>query len=306
MTFSDRRFVPLAVGVAVLLFAGLFASQPVYATTPITAYKSQNPVKIDGVVSPGEWTDTPQVTEPTSGITYAFKQNGTGLFFLLEWQQSSAYCYDKWCFGGIEISNQSNYGEMGSASTPTIMILISQGFQNGYDEFVSVGDTTPTPVEQVGHATQSTCALNVTNGNYVAECYRPFQLVNATSFDPFTSMFTSGSPIEIAFALGEFSSPGLHQATDMSTYTLSISSQTYSGTTTSTTSTATGSQTGTTTTTQSSQSTTQSSSPGTNWFAGFPGLNLVTLIVFACVALALGILLGVGVALRARKLGAGK
>jgi hypothetical protein len=288
--------------VAVLLFAGLFASQPVYATTSITAYKAQTPVTINGVVSPGEWTDTPQVTEPTSGITYAFKQNGTGLLFLLEWQHSSTYCYDKWCFGGIEIANQSNYGEMGSPSTPTIMILLSQGFQKGYDEFISMGDTTPTAVEQDGYATQSVCALNVTNGNYVAECYRPFHLVNASPYDPFP-VLVSGSPIEIAFAVGEFSSPGLHEATDMSTYTLALSNQTYSGqATTTTTSMATSSPSGVTTTSQSSLPTTQSTGTGSNWFAGFPGLNLVTLVVFACVALVLGILLGIGVALRARKL----
>jgi len=298
-------FVPLAFGVALLLFSSLLTSQPVNATTPITAYKAQTPVKIDGVVSPGEWSDTPQVTEPTSGITYAFKQNGTGLLFLLEWQQSSTFCYDKWCFGGIEISNTSNYGEMGSASTPTIMILLSQGFAKGYDEFISMGDTTPTPVEQDGYATQSFCALNVTSGNYVAECYRPFHLVNASPYDPFP-ILASGSPIEIAFAVGEFSSPGLHQATDMSTYTLSISDQTYTAPATTSTTSSTGTPTGVTTTSQSSQTSTQSSGTGTSWFAGFPGLNLVTLVVFACVALVLGILLGIGVALRARKLGAGK
>ena len=291
----------MAVGVAVLLFAGLFASQPVFATTSIIAYKAQIPVTINGAISPSQWSDTPQITEPTSGITYAFKQNGTGLLFLLEWQQSSTYCYDKWCFGGIEISNQSNYGEMGSASTPTVMILLSQGFQKGYDEFISMGDTTPTPVEQDGYATQSVCALNVTNGSYAAECYRPFHLVNASPYDPFT-VLVSGSPIEIAFAVGEFSSPGLHQATDMSTYTLTLSNQTYSAPATTSTSTATSSPSGIATTSVSTQSSTQSSATGPSFFAGFPGLNLATLVVFACVALVLGILLGIGVALRARKL----
>lgn len=295
----------MATGVAVLLVGMLLTPQPVNAATAIMAYKSQSPVKIDGIVSAGEWSDTPLIAESTSGINYAFKQNGTGLLFLLEWQQSSTNCYDKWCFGGIEIANQTNYGEMGSASTPTVMILLSQGFQNNYDEFISTGDTTPAPVEQEGYATQSVCAMTVSNGNYVAECYRPFQMTKASPDDPFT-VLAAGSAIEIAFAVGEFSSPGLHQATDMSTYTLSLSNQTYTATTTSTTSTSSGSPTGGTTTTQPSQSTTQSGGTGTSWLKGFPGLNLVTLYIFAGLALVLGILLGVGAALRARKLVARK
>jgi len=234
-------------------------------------------------------------------MNVAFKQNGTGLLFLLEWQQSSSYCYDKWCFGGIEIANSSNYGEMGSASTPTIMILLSTAFQSGYDEFISTGDTTPASVEQSGYATQSVCSLVVSNGTYTGECYRPFHLTNASANDPFTA-FASGTPLEIAFAVGEFPSPGQHLATDMATYSLILSNQTYSGASSTTTTTQSSNPTtGVTTTSQPSNTNTQSGS-GSDLLAGFPGLNLVTLYIFAGVALAIGILLGIGVALRARKL----
>jgi len=295
---ESRRLVLLALFMSGILVASLGATQPAMAATAIVAYKAQTPVTINGVVSPGEWNDTPMVTEPTSGITYAFKQNGTGLLFLLEWQASSTYCYDKWCFGGIELSNTTNIGEMGTSSTPTLMILFSQGFQNGYDEFISVGDQTPTAVEQDGYRTQSTCAFVVSGSSYTAECYRPFQLTDASPYDPFP-VLAGGSPLEIAFAVGEFSSPGLHEATDMQTYQLTLSNQIYTGpTTTSTTGTSTGSQT--------TQTSTTSSPSAGNWLAGFPGLNLVTLEMFAGVALLVGLLLGVGAALRAKKLVAGK
>jgi hypothetical protein len=281
------------------------------AAQAIIAYRAKAPVSLDGVVSPGEWNDTPLVTEPTSGITYAVKHNGTGLLFLLEWQASSTLCFDEHCYGGIEIGNLNNTGAMGAPSTPTIMLLLSQSLKGGYDEFISTGYGTQTSVEQEGYATQSTCGFRVSNGTYTGECYRPFHLTNASPYDPFPSL-AAGSPIEIAFAVGEFSQPGLHAATDMSTYTLSISNQTYTGvcgstfcvTSTSSTSISStvSSMTGATTESQSSQLTTQSSGP----LAGFPGLNLVTLYVFAGVALLMGILLGIGVALRAKKLVAGK
>ena len=303
MSLKKRKLSLLAAGMAFLLCASLAATLPANATTTITAYKAQSPVTIDGVVSPGEWNDTPLITESTSGVTYAFKQNGTGLLFLLEWQQSSTFCYDRWCFGGIEIANLGNSGEMGSPTAPTIMVLLSQGFANGYDEFISTGDTTPAPVEQQGYTTQSVCALSVANGNYIAECYRPFQLTNASPYDPFPA-FASGSPMEIGFAVGEFSSPGLHEATDMSTYTLAPSSQAYVGqTTTSSTSTQ---STGTATISQSTHTSTTSHHSGSNWLTGFPGLNLVTLEIFAGVALIVGVLLGIGAAFRAKKVGASK
>jgi hypothetical protein len=44
--------------------------------TTITAYKAQSPVKLDGVVSTGEWNDSPQFFEKSSEMTVAFKQNG--------------------------------------------------------------------------------------------------------------------------------------------------------------------------------------------------------------------------------------
>ena len=68
-----------------------------------------------------------------------------------------------------------------------------------------------------------------------------------------------------------------------------------------------GSPSGTTTTsTSSGGSTTHSTSTTTkgssnNFLAGFPGLNLITLIVTSGIALAIGVVLGVGVALRDRK-----
>ena len=50
----------------------------------------------------------------------------------------------------------------------------------------------------------------------------------------------------------------------------------------------------------------QSTGPGQSFLAGFPGLNLITLIVLALLALLIGALLGIGVALRARKVTQGK
>ena len=197
------------------------------AAQTITAYKAQYPVSLDGVVQAGEWSDTPLISISTAGMAVAFKQNGTGLLILLEWNSSSIFCYDQACFGGVEFGDVNNTGAMGTGTTPTIMLLLSQSFKTGYDEFISTAEATPSPVEASGYATQSTCGFTVSNGHYTAECYRPFHLTKASPSDPFYSL-AAGSPIEIGFAVGEFSQPGLHEATDMSTYLLTLSNQTYS------------------------------------------------------------------------------
>ena len=295
-----RRLLPTATVLALLLAATLATTQAASGAQTILAYRARTPVTLDGIVQPGEWNDTPLIEEPTSGMNVAFKQNGTGLLFLLTWQQSSTSCYDQSCFGGIEIGNLNNTGAMGSSSTPTIMLLLSQSFKGDYDEFISTGYGTPTPVEQDGYATQSVCALGISSGNYTAECYRPFHLTKASPYDPFPSL-AAGSPIEIGFAVGEFSHPGLHDATDMSTYVLQITDQTYTAPTTSTVSTSIVTSVGT-----STQSTSQSSGPTSSWLSGFPGLNVTTLEIFAGTALLIGVLLGIGVALRARKPVVGK
>jgi len=173
-------------------------------------------------------------SEPTTGMTVGFKQNGTGLLFLLVWSQMQTYCTDKYCYGGLELGPLTNIGYMGTAKTPTLMILISQSW-GGVDEFVSNGNLNPTPVEKNGYKTQTTCGFAVASGNYTAECYRPFTLKDAWPQDFNLSI---GSTVEIGFAVGEcYPTPGIHLATDMSTYVLSLTNQTYTAvqTTTSTT-----------------------------------------------------------------------
>jgi len=218
--------------VAILLTGLLVTSlQRASAVTTIAAYRAQTPVTLDGVVSPGEWSDTPIVNITTAQMSVAFKQNSTGLFILMQWQQSPSVCYDKYCYGGIEFGNLNNTGVMGATATPTVMLLLSPSFKGSYDEFISQSEATPTPVESDGYETQSTCALNLSGTTYTAECYRPFRLTNASPYDPFPSL-VAGSPIEVAFAVGEFNAPGLHAATDMSTYVLVLSNQTYTATST--------------------------------------------------------------------------
>jgi len=223
------QFFPLALSVILFFGAAISPNATIAQTTAqtIPAYKAQYPVSLDGMVQPGEWNDTPTISISIAGIAAAFKQNGTGLLFLLEWNASSIFCYDQACFGGVEFGNVNNTGAMGTGTTPTIMLLLSQSFKGGYDEFISTAESTPSPVEASGYATQSTCGFTVSNGVYTAECYRPFHLARASPSDPFYSL-AAGSPIELGFALGEFSQPGLHEATDMSTYLLSLSNQTYS------------------------------------------------------------------------------
>lgn len=294
---------PVSVVVIVILIAATVSTtliQRAGATTQtITAFKATNPVKIDGVIEPGEWSDAQILNESTSGMGVAFKHNSTGMFMLFQWKQSPSLCFDQYCYGGIELDNLNNSGPMGSSPSPSIMLLLSTSFTGGYDEFVSKAEVTPTPVETDGYKTQSTCVLQLSGNLYTGECYRPFTLSNAASFDAFLGL-AAGSSIEIAFAVGEFSEPGLHGATDMSTYTLTLSDQTYT------------SPTGTSETTQSSgtsllsSNTSASSTPGQSILAGFPGLNLITLYICAGVALLIGIILGVGVALRSKKLTTGK
>jgi hypothetical protein len=105
------------------------------------------------------------------------------------------------------------------------MILVSPSFNGSVDEFISKGEVTPTPVEQDGYKTQTTCGLVYANGQYTAECYRPFKLADASPYD-FPNLGV-GSNIEVGFAVGLFTQPGDHVALGPSTQHLSITNQTF-------------------------------------------------------------------------------
>ena len=238
---------------ALLLIAVLSAAsiQRASAVETIPAYQAQVPVSINGTISPGEWSDAQVSNITAAGMGVAFKHNATGLLILMQWQQSPSVCYDQYCYGAVEIDSLNNTGEMGSNLYPAVVLLLSPSYKGGYDEFLSRAETTPTTVESSGYSTQSTCALKLSGTTYTAECYRPFKLSNASPSDPFLG-FAAGSPIEVGFATGEFSEPGLHAATDMVTYVLSLSNQTYTA------------STSTSSTTTSSSSTVQTSSATTS------------------------------------------
>jgi hypothetical protein len=242
---SFRAAISLSIFLLLLI---AFTLNSVNAQTVVAAYQSRNPVTLDGVVQSGEWSDTPIVTDTTSGLTYAFKHNSTGFLFLMSYKEAVP-CPT--CFGGIELGHLNNTADMGSEATRTIMILVSPSFPGNVGEFISTGQYTPTPVEQDGYKTQTVCGLNYANGEYIAECYRPFKLTNASPYD---FNLKVGSTVELGMAVGLFDQPGNHLATDMSTYELTISNQSYTSTATSTSSTseATTSEFGTVTTSASS------------------------------------------------------
>ena len=259
----------LAAIIVVTMLVSTFAVGTAHATaTTITAYKSTIAVNVKDAYSASEWTDTPTITEPISGLSFAVKQNGTGWLFLMMWQTNPAVCSDSFCFGGIELNSLSNTGEMGTPTTPSIMILASSYFQNSVghttDEFISTADQTPISVESLGYATQSVCGAltltgSVTSGTYTVQCYRPFALKNASPYD-FPTLGV-GSTLEIGFAVGEFSNPGDHDATSMIGYVLTFSGSTYSpSSTTSSTSSSSTSTTSTTPTTTTTSSTTSTTS----------------------------------------------
>ena len=156
------------------------------------------------------------------------------------------------------------------------MILASQSFSGNIDEFVSTGPFTPATVESQGYSTQSTCGLTLSGTSYTATCYRPFATSNASPGDVKLAV---GSTVELGFAVGEFNHPGVHAATTMQSYVLSISSQQTSGSTSSTTITP----------------------PPSSSSETFPGLNPDTLYVISAMALLIGIALGIAVSIRARK-----
>ena len=112
----------LASLIIVVMLASVFAVGTVNgAPTTVTAYKSQIAVNIKNPYSASSWTDTPTVTDGTSGVTFAAKQNGTGWLFFLEWQTSGAVCSDSSCYGGIELGPLTNNGVMGNPNTPTVI-----------------------------------------------------------------------------------------------------------------------------------------------------------------------------------------
>lgn len=278
--FRTNMVGPRAAIFAVLLIALLSASslQKASAVQTITVYQATTPVTLDGVVQPGEWSDTPIINITSAGMGVAFEHNSTGLLMLFQWQNNTSSCSDKYCFGGVEFGDLNNTGPMGATATPTIMLLLSPSFSGSYDEFISKAEITPTPVEQNGYKTQSTCALKLSGTIYTAECYRPFVLNDASPFDSFPS-FVAGSAMEIGFAVGEFNEPGLHAATDMSTYVLILSNQTYTSTsTTSSSSVATSSTSSTTvSTTTAAPSATTYAEELAVIVVGFSALMLVVL-----------------------------
>ena len=227
--------------------------------TVITATSAQIPVNIGAAYSPSEWTDTQMITISTVGMTVGFKFNSTGLLFLMQWANGGLDCSSQSCFGGIELGFLNNTAVMGSALTPTIMVLASPSFKGNYDEFISAGASTPSTVESHSYKSQSTCSLGLSGSTYTAQCYRPFKLNGASPYDPFPSLI-AGSSIEIGFAVGAFANPGQHAATNMNSYTLVLGP---AASTTSTTTTSSSSATGSSASTGSSQSTTSTTSTTT-------------------------------------------
>jgi hypothetical protein len=249
---------PVVIVFLVLLCAAPVQQARAQTATVITATSAQIPVNIGAAYSPSEWTDTQMITIPNVAMTVGFKYNSTGLLFVMQWANGGLMCSSQSCFGGIELGFLNNTAEMGSALTPTIMVLASPSFKGSYDEFISAGATTPSTVESDGYKTQSTCSLALSGTTYTAQCYRPFKLNGASPHDPFPSL-VAGSSIELGFAVGNFAIPGQHAATTMASYVLVL------GPAASTTSTTTSSSSGTgssasTTGTQSSSSTTSTTS----------------------------------------------
>jgi len=268
----------LAVALLIICAAGLAGNvqaQTSSGATTITAYKSQIAVNVKSPYQSSQWTDTVTVTESVSGITAAFKQNGTGLLFYLSWQQSSSDCSDTNCYGGIELGYANNTAPMGSSSTPATMILASQSFTGNVNEFISTGFFTPSTVESSGYTSYTTCGLALSGTTYTAVCYRPF---STPKDSPSAVTLSVGSTVELGFAVGEFNKPGTHLATTMQSYVLTISSTALPSTVSTT------------------QVVTTSAAPET-----FPGLNTETLYVLSAVALLVGVVLGIGVSVRARK-----
>ncbi len=226
--------------------------------TAITATSAQIPVNIGAPYSPSEWTDTQMITVSTAGMTVAFKYNSTGLLFLMQWANGGLMCSSQSCFGGVELGFLNNTAEMGSALTPTIMVLASPSFKGNFDEFISAGAVTPSTVESHGYKSQSTCSLALSGSTYTAQCYRPFKLNGASPYDPFPAL-VAGSSIEIGFAVGAFANPGQHAATNMNSYTLVLGP----AATTSTTTTSSSSGTGSSASTGSSLSSTSTTSTTT-------------------------------------------
>jgi len=252
------------------------STTPSSSASTFTAYKSQYAINVNSPYVASQWKDTQTIHEPTSGMTVAFKQNSTGLLFLMMWNQSSV-CSNSSCYGGIELGPLANTGAMGSSSTPTIMVLAGPSFKGDVDEFISTGTFTPTSVETDGYKSQTVCGLTVSGTSYTAICYRPFTLTNASPYDP---KLVVGSTVEIGLAVGEFNQPGVHDATNMQSYVLTISASNI----------------------PSNVSTTGSVTPppssGNNTF---PGLNVTTLFVISAIALLLGVVLGIGVSIRSKK-----
>ena len=270
-------FAPIIIALFVLLSVAPIQQASAQAATVITATSATVPVNIRAPYSPSEWSDTQMITIPTATMTVAFKYNTTGLLFLMQWSNGTLNCHNQTCFGGIELGFLNNTAVMGSAVTPTIMVLLSPSFKGGYDEFISHAESTPSTVESMGYKTQSTCALTLSVTTYTGQCYRPFKLNNPSPYDPSPTL-VAGSSIEIGFAVGDFASPGVHAATSMASYVLVLGPP--STTTTSTSSTSSGpSSTSGSTTSTTQTSTTHTASPPAGPNVTYYWLELAVVVV---------------------------
>jgi len=214
-----RRSLSLTL-IALLFLSSLPAHAQTTRWYPLTAFRSEHDTSLDGVVQPGEWNDTLLFYDHFSTLMVAFKQNTTGLLSLVTWSEPSP-CNG--CYAALEFGYLNNTGYTGTAQTPITEVILSPSLKGNVDEAISTGGST-SYVEEQGYRTQSVCGLNYDAGRYTAECYRPFDLVNPSPQD---LRFTLGSTVELGLATGNFSSPGSQLATDMSTYVLIVSNETY-------------------------------------------------------------------------------
>lgn len=223
-----RDSVPVSVTLTILGFAILLLCagpvQTVGAQTTrwqgITAFRSVEPVSLNSTMTPQEWSDTLQFYDHFSGLTVAFKQNGTGLLMLVQWQENQT-CTS--CYAAIRLGSLNNSAAMGTPTTPILIIYISPSLTGDVDEAISNG-TTPVFVQSLGYKTQTTCGLNLSSGEYTAQCYRPFQGSDEVPLDFSISLPSS---VELGLSTGSLTDLGSYMGTDMSTYVLFTTNETY-------------------------------------------------------------------------------
>ncbi|MCS7117912.1 MAG: cytochrome b/b6 domain-containing protein [Thaumarchaeota archaeon] len=188
----------------------------------IRAYRAEVVPQIDGLISEGEWGDTPLIRETVTRAQIAFKHDGQNLYFLAVYEDASPKPID---YYALEFDPDGDQAHMGSEEIPDYAVIVSSIYgENHAKEAILPGAVKPILYEDLGLKTRAIAKMSYRDGKQVVELKRPFSPDERGMME-----LSIGKTVGVGFAVGEFGMGIDHRATDMSTYLLVIAEERYAG-----------------------------------------------------------------------------